>query len=266
MQEDADLFPSLSQLHASPEERRRWLLERLRRDGRLVAAALAQELATSEDTVRRDLRELAAAGLVQRVHGGALPPSPALLPIAARRERSAEAKERLAVAALELLSDGQVLLLDGGTTNLALARRLPSHLRLTVVTPSPAVALALVEHPRAEVVLLGGRLDRASQTVVGAAVVEAVRAVRADLCVLGVCSLDLAAGVSVAGYDEAELKRAMAAGSRAVAALVTADKLGTAAPFMVGPVQLVHHLVIERGAPEALLAGLIDHGLSITHA
>lgn len=266
MQNDAEAHPSLSQLRTSPEERRRWLLERLRRDGRLVAAVLAQELDTSEDTVRRDLRELAAAGLVQRVHGGALPLSPALLPLAARRERSAEAKDRLAAAALELIGDGQVLLLDGGTTNLALACRLPPHLRLTVVTPSPAVALALTEHPGAEVVLLGGRLDRVSQTVVGAATVEAVRSIRADLCVLGICSLDPVAGLSVAGFEEAELKRAMAAGSRAVAALVTADKLGTAAPFSVGPAELLHHLVVERGAPESLLAGLTDHGLAVIHA
>ena len=267
MQTNAHPVPnSASSPHVSPEERRRWLLERLRRDGRLVAAALAQELDTSEDTIRRDLRELAAAGHVQRVHGGALPPSPALLPLAARRERATEVKERLARAALDLLRDGQVLLLDGGTTNLALARQVPPTLRLTVVTPSPAIALALAEHPAIELVLLGGRLDRASQTVVGAAALEAVRFVRADLCILGVCSLALEIGVSVAGYEESELKRAMAAGSRAVAALVTADKLGTAAPFAVGPAGLLHHLIVERGAPESLLAGLTDHGLSVIHA
>ncbi|MGD9511400.1 MAG: DeoR/GlpR family DNA-binding transcription regulator, partial [Geminicoccaceae bacterium] len=160
-----------------------------------MAAALAQELDTSEDTIRRDLRELAAAGRVQRVHGGALPPSPALLPLAARRERATEAKERLASAALALIREGQVLLLDGGTTNLALAQRLPPTLRLTVVTPSPAIALALAEHPGVELVLLGGRLDRASQTVVGAAAIDAVRSVRPDLCILGVCSLAAENGV-----------------------------------------------------------------------
>ena len=249
-----------------PDERRRWLLDRLRRDGRLVAAALARELETSEDTIRRDLRELAAAGLVQRVHGGALPPSPALLPLAARRERGTEAKERLAVAALNLIRDGQVLLLDGGTTNLALARRLPPALRLTVITPSPAIALALAEHAGAEVVLLGGRLDRASQTVVGATALAAVGSVRADLCILGVCSLAAEVGVSVAGYEEAELKRAMAAGSRMVAALLTADKLGTAAPFVVGPPEILHHVVIERAASEALITGLSSHGIAFQHA
>ena len=251
---------------ASPEERRSWLLERLHQDGRLVAVRLARELDTSEDTVRRDLRELAAAGLVQRVHGGALPPSPALLPLATRRERGTETKERLAIAALNLIHDGQVLLLDGGTTNLALARRLPPALRLTVITPSPAIALALAEHAGAEVVLLGGRLDRASQTVVGASALAAVGSVRADLCILGVCSLATEVGVSVAGYEEAELKRTMAAGARVVAALLTADKLGTAAPFVVGPPEMLHHVVTERAASKALIAGLSSHGIAFHHA
>src|ERR687889_1112728 len=82
----------------SPEERRRLLLARLRGDGRLVAASLARELGTSEDTIRRDLREMAAAGLVQRVHGGALPTSPALEPFAERQRRWPRAKEALAAA------------------------------------------------------------------------------------------------------------------------------------------------------------------------
>ena len=263
MQKHAEIAPSTAELRASPEERRRWLLDRLGREGRLVAAALAQELDTSEDTIRRDLRELAAAGLVQRVHGGALPPSPGPLPFAARRERASEAKERLAAAALDLVRDGQLLLLDGGTTNLAFARRLPPALRLTLVTPSPAVAMALEEHPNVEVVLLGGRLDRASQNAVGGQALEMVRGLRADLCLLGVCSLAAGTGVTVTGYEEAELKRAMVASAGEVAALVTAEKLGTAAPFVVGPADILHHLITERAAPAPLLAELANHGIAV---
>jgi DeoR/GlpR family transcriptional regulator of sugar metabolism len=258
--------PCPPELAVSPEERRRLLLARLRGDGRLVAAALARELGTSEDTIRRDLRELAAAGLVQRVHGGALPPSPALEPFAVCRGRAAEAKEALAAAAARMLRPGQVVLLDGGTTNLALARLLPPGLRVTVVTPSPPVAVALADHPCAEVVLLGGRLDKAAQAVTGAAAVEAVRAVRADLCFLGVCSVAVEVGVSVAGHEEAEVKRAMARASGEVVALVTADKLGTAAPFVVGPVEILARLVTERAAAESTVAGLVARGVQVTRA
>ena len=265
MQKDADmLVPDL--LRASPEERRRWLVERLKRDGRLIAVALARELDTSEDTIRRDLRELAAAGLVERVHGGALPRSPALEPFAVRRQRGGEAKERLAAAAVPLLRDGQTVLLDGGTTNLALARCLPAGLRVTVITPSPTIALALVEHPGCEVILLGGRVDKAGESVTGAAAVAAVRALRADTCFLGVCSIAASVGVTCAGFEEAELKRAMAASAAEVIALVTADKLGTSAPFVIGPVDVLHRIVTDKAAPEPLLADLVASGLQVLRA
>lgn len=258
------LIPGLSVF--SPEERRGWLLEKLRRDGRLVAAALAREFDISEDTIRRDLRELAAAGLVQRVHGGALPRSPALEPYAVRRERGGAAKESLAVAARPLLRDGQTILLDGGSTNLALARALPPSLRLTAVTPSPSIALALLEHSSCEVILLGGRLERAGEAVSGAAAVATVRALRVDACFLGVCSVDATVGVSCAAFEEAELKRAMVECAREVIALVTADKLGTAAPFVIGPVDVLDRIVTEAAASAEILSDLAAHGVRILQA
>jgi DeoR/GlpR family transcriptional regulator of sugar metabolism len=251
-------------VRTSPEERRRFLLAKLRADGRLVAVALARELETSEDTIRRDLRELAAAGLVQRVHGGALPPSPALEPFAVRRHQAADAKEALAAAAARLPRDGQVVLIDGGTTNLAIARLLPPGLRLTVVTPSPPVALALADHPCADVILLGGRLDKTSQSVTGAGAIDAVRSLRADLCFLGVCSIDPEVGITVSGYDEAELKRVMIQAATQVIAAATASKLGTAAPFVIGPAEALTGLVTERSVPEAMLAAFVARGVAVT--
>lgn len=262
----SELCTNMPAVPASPEERRHWLLGRLRQDGRLVAAALARELATSEDTIRRDLRELAAAGLAQRVHGGALPASPALAPFAARRHRDTGAKEALAAAAVQLLRDGQVVLIDGGTTNLAVARLLPPGLRLTVVTPSPQIAIAAGEHPNVEVVLLGGRFDPVCQAVVGAGAVDAVRALHAEICFLGVCSVDAEAGVSVAGYAEAELKRAMLATAAEVIAVVTADKLGTAAPFVLGPSEMLTRIVTQRSAPPAAIAALVARGIAVVRA
>src|SRR2546422_8763988 len=100
------------------EERRQAILERLRSDGRVVAAELVSSLAVSPDTVRRDLRELAEAGLLRRVHGGALPPAVGARPYAVRREQAPAAKAAIARATSRLLRDGQVLPLDAGTTTL----------------------------------------------------------------------------------------------------------------------------------------------------
>src|SRR5262245_609298 len=123
-------------------ERRQIILTRLERDGKVVASELVDALGVSEDTVRRDLRELASGGFVQRVHGGALPPA-ATATFAQRLSVSPEAKAHLAEAALPLLEGASVVLLDGGTTALELARRLPPERECTVLTNSPPVAAAL---------------------------------------------------------------------------------------------------------------------------
>ena len=243
-------------------ERRQAILTRLERDGKVVASELVAALGVSEDTVRRDLRELASGGLVQRVHGGALPPPPETGSFAQRLRVAPEAKAHLAAAALPLLEGASVIILDGGTTTLELARRLPPDRECTVLTNSPPVAAALATHPRAEVVLIGGRLLKDAQVTVGAAAVDALRQVRADACVLGVCSLHPELGVSCTDHDEAHVKRAMVAASAEVIALATADKVRTAGPWVVSPVADVTHLVTD--ASEELTADF--GGLSVVRA
>src|SRR6185503_630711 len=124
-------------------ERRQQILEALRRDGKVLATELSAALNVSEDTIRRDLRELAEAGLLQRVHGGALPRSPASASYIARQSQAPSAKAAIARAAVQLLRSGQVIVLDGGTTTLQIAQQLPIDLRATIITNSPPIAVAL---------------------------------------------------------------------------------------------------------------------------
>ncbi len=245
-------------------ERRQQILVRLERDGKVVASELVTALGVSEDTVRRDLRELAAGGLVQRVHGGALPPAPVAASFTQRLSVAAEAKAHLAKAALPLIETANVLLLDGGTTALELARRLPPERDCTVLTNAPPVAEALAAHPGVEVILIGGRLLKREQVAVGAATVDALRQVRADACVLGICSLHPDLGVTVTDHDESHVKRAMIAASAEVIALATADKLRTASPWWVAPVSEVTHLVTD--ADDELTADFAAAGVSVVRA
>jgi DeoR/GlpR family transcriptional regulator of sugar metabolism len=245
-------------------ERRQAILTRLERDGKVVASELVAALGVSEDTVRRDLRELAAHGLVQRVHGGALLPAPAAVTFAQRLAIAPEAKGHLAEAALPLLDGARVLLLDGGTTALELARRLPAGRDVTVLTNSPPVAAELAAHPSAEVVLIGGRLLKEAQVTVGAAAVDALRQVRADVCVLGICSLHPELGVTALDHDEAHVKRAMVAAAGDVIALATADKLRTASPWLVAPLADLTHLVTD--ATDDLTAEYAAAGVGVVRA
>ncbi len=234
------------------QERQALILERLRRDGRVLATPLAAELAVSEDTIRRDLRELAADGRLKRVHGGALPLAPASArPVAERAREATGEKRALAAAAARLVAPGQLVLLDGGSTNLLVAEALRPDLEATVLTTSPAVALALGAHPRLEVVLAGGRLLPRAGTVAGPETVAALRAVRADLCFLGVCSLDAEAGITCADRDETFVKRAMIEAAGEVVVLATADKLDAVAAHVVAPASEITRLLVDAAVPAA---------------
>ena len=168
------------------------------------------------------------------MHGGALPPAPAAGGYAARRTRDVAAKTAIARAAAGLARDGDVIFLDGGTTTLQVARHLAPDLRATVLTNSPPIAVALVNHPGLRVCVVGGELDKEMLVAVGAAAVEAIRSVRADLCYLGVCALHPEIGITTTGLEERHVKRAMIESSAQVVALASAGKLGGAGPLRGG--------------------------------
>ena len=233
------------------QERKTHILAVLQRDGRLVAKEVSQALGLSEDTIRRDLRELAAEGRLQRVHGGALPASPALADFAGRTRVSPEGKVAVGRAAAGLVRPGQVVFLDGGTTAVQVARHLARDLRATVVTHSPSVAVALVDHPGVEVELIGGRLFKHSIVAVGAAAAEAISRVRADLFFMGVTGVHPDAGLTTGDAEEAAVKRAIARQAAETVVLASAEKIGAASPYLVLPVSAVSTIVIESGTPEA---------------
>lgn len=249
--------------HILPEERRQRILDVLAQEGKVVATELSEQFDVSKDTIRRDLQDLDEAGLLKRVHGGALPRSPGAAPYAARQTQHLPAKRALARRAAQLVRDDQVVLIDGGTTPLEVARHLPPDLHATVVTTSAPVVTVLAEHAAIEVVVVGGRLDKASMTTTGSAVQESLRQVHADLCFLGVCSLHPEIGVTTEEFEEAQLKRLMIQHSAKVVAAVTEDKFGTASPFVVSAIQELTHIVTEPSASEETMAPYREAGITI---
>jgi len=200
------------------------------------------------------------------VHGGALPPAPQPGSFSHRQETWTDAKAALARAAVAVLGQARVVLLDGSTTNLELARRLPADQPRTVLTNSPPIAAALADHPSAEVVMIGGRLDKPAQVTVGAIAVEFIRSIRADAVVLGVCALHPDSGLSTDDLEEAQVKRAMIDSAADVIALATADKLRAGSPYLVAPVAELTHVVAESSATDDLLEPYRALGVSVTLA
>ena len=233
------------------DERRELIIRWLGSEGKVRASDLALRLGVSLDTVRRDLQELADAGALRRVHGGALPPaSPGPDGFLKRLPEDAAAKAAVARAAVELVRPGEVVSLSGGTTMLEFARRLPDDLEATVIATNPHIAVALADHPKLTVDVVGGRLHPTARTVIGADAVDALRAVRADACYVSACSLHPQAGLTLRHREEADVVRAMAQSAARVVSLITASKLGSAGPYVVAETDRIDTLVSDAPANE----------------
>ncbi len=248
------------------QQRKQLILDKLHQDGRIVAATLSESLGLSEDTIRRDLRALAAAGLLQRVHGGALPASPAAANFAARSSLQVSGKQAIARAAAAMVQPGQVVFIDGGTSCQQLALQLPPALRATVVTHSPTIALALVEHPLVEVLLVGGRFYKHSVVAVGAAAVEAIGRVHADLFFMGASGVSASVGLSTGDIEEALVKRAMMAHAAETWVLASAEKLNAASPYVIAACSEATGLIVEGDTTEQATAAFTAQGLVIVRA
>ncbi len=246
--------------------RKQAILVALERDGQVIAKALSESFGVSEDTIRRDLRELASEGLLQRVHGGALPSSPAAADFAHRQQISTDAKSAIARKAATLILPGQVVILDGGTTSVQLARQLPPTLKATVVTHSPSVAVELVDHTGIEVILIGGRLFRHSMVAVGAAAIEAIGHIRADVYFMGVTGVHPAAGLSTGDLEEAYIKRALASRAAEVVVLASTEKINAASAYVIADASSANILVVERETPETMTAPFVALGITVLRA
>jgi DeoR/GlpR family transcriptional regulator of sugar metabolism len=245
-----------------PHERQALIRRKLAEEGRVLAAELALAFSTSEDTVRRDLREMAAAGLCRRVYGGAAP-NDGSQPLSRRIAVDPERKQRLAEAVVDHLDADMSVFIDAGSTNLAIARAIPPGLALSVITNTPLIAVALMERPDIDVVLIGGRMDHKSGGVLGARANQEAQSLRADVCILGSCGLDVERGVTAAFLEEAEFKRAIALSSRRIFAAFTSDKLGVPAAFPVVPVSPALHVFVEADADQAQCGAIAALGAKI---
>lgn len=235
-------------------QRKDHLLALLATDGRVVAKDVAADLEVSEDSIRRDLRELADAGLCVRVYGGALPVPAAEVPVAQRSTVATDSKERVARAAVALIRPGSTIILDAGTTTLAMARMLPQDPSLTVITPSPAVAVAVAEHSPARVLIVGGEVSRHSLVAGGALALEAIARLGADVFFLGVTGIHPDHGLTTGVLDDAVVKRALAARSADVYVLGSAEKIGAASRFPVVGLDEVSGIVTDPEDASVLAA------------
>lgn len=227
------------------EERQQYILNRINQNYRIYITALSAELGVSDDTLRRDLTELDERGLLTKVHGGAIAKSGIPIEFTDRLNTKIPAKQQMAAKVIPMFRSGDILLIDGGTSNLEVARKIPLNMELTVYTNSFPIVNALLNHPKLELIFLGGKVFPSSQVTVGVSVFQALQTIRPNWLVLGISDVHPQQGLTDPDREEAMMKRLMI--ERAQKRIILADgyKLNTAEAYSVASLGDIDYLVTE---------------------
>ena len=245
------------------EERLEIIINTLEKDSKVRLDQLSSLLNVSEDTVRRDIKELDMQGLLRAVRGGAIARSPIPQHYREREKYNQVHKQIIANKALQFLKDGQVVFFDGGTSVVALAAALPKDLKITIITNSFPVANILEDHPGTEVIFAGGRLHKTSFTTIGQETIDTFRKVRADICMLGICSLHHSTGITSMGYEDAQLNSTMINHAEKTIALSALEKINTVEPYYVCPVTDLDVIITETSPDNATFGAYKHLGIEV---
>jgi DeoR family transcriptional regulator, fructose operon transcriptional repressor len=249
------------------EERQQAIADLVAQRGRLSVNALAEQYAVTTETVRRDLSALERAGILRRVHGGAVPAAAlaGLEPKVGDRDLAhADQKDRIARAAVALLPPaGGTVILDAGTTTARLAMMLPRDLTLTVVTNAVPIAARLAGSPSVELHLLPGRVRTTTHAAVGEDTVEALGRLRVDVAFVGTNGLSVAHGLTTPDHAEAAAKRAIIASARLTVVLVDSSKLEQEQTVRFAELRDVDVVVTDSGVAPAEVEALERSGVEV---
>jgi DeoR family transcriptional regulator of aga operon len=241
------------------------ILKLLSENGSVDVSELAVELGVSEATVRRDLQALAGQRLLERAHGGALFQSTAYeLPVRYRAGHARAEKQRIARAALERVSDGDVIALTGGTTTTEIGRGLAHRAEVSVVTNALNIAAELCVRPNLKLIVTGGVSRSASYELVGPLAESTLSNINIDIAFIGVDGVDRDAGLTTQNETEAATNRALIERSRKAIVVADSSNLGRVVFASICPLSAVAELITDSGADPAQLEALRTSGLKVT--
>jgi DeoR/GlpR family transcriptional regulator of sugar metabolism len=207
----------------------------------------------SEDTIRRDLTELAAEGKVRKVRGGAVVssyhPNERLSVVYAQ-----ENKVQIAQKALQLIENDMFVLIGGGTTIRELIRLIPDDLRATFITVNPVSVLDLMEKPNIETILIGGKISPYSQMSVGGEVFQRLSEIKSDLCLLGTNALHPTDGMTDSEWETVQVKKAMIKSADKTAVLAISEKLDSSMRLKIADLRDLTYLITELDPKDAFLS------------
>ncbi|KJD33768.1 DeoR faimly transcriptional regulator [Tamlana sedimentorum] len=245
------------------KERQQKVIDEVSINRKVSSSYLSEKLNVSEDTIRRDIKELDNKGLITKVHGGAISNIQKLYHYNEDVIYNRESKIRIAQKAISLLEDNMVIIISGGTTNLMLAKLLPKNLKLTVFTYSLPLAMQLTEHPLVETIFIGGKIYKNSMVTIGIDVIQYLSKIRADVCFMGVSGLDVESGITDEGYEVSLIKKAMIDASDKIVFLTTSNKLNVRHSYDVCSLKQIDTIVTDLDITDPSLNPYISAGVSL---
>lgn len=245
------------------EERLKAITREINLHNKVLSTDLSVLLNVSDDTVRRDLKELVESGQILKVHGGAISKSFVSSFNVQSNIYALKEKQQIAAKALRLLKNDMVILTEGGTTMLELAKSIPDNLRATFLTISPQVAITLSDHNNLNVITIGGKLNKNANLHVGASVVNQLSEFKADLCLLGANAFSAQDGLTDVDWEVVEVKKALIRYSKKVAVLSISEKLNTTQRIKICEMSRVNYLVTELSPGDPLLSPYQETDLKI---
>lgn len=252
------------------KERQAYILQQINEHQKVIAADISQKMNVSEDTIRRDLQELASKGKLIKVHGGALSLAyskeemalPAFERIPPEQERSLPEKN-IAQKAAHLIRPGMFIMTSGGPVTAQLARLLPEDLKATFISGSIQAIVEFTRHPSIEVIIIGDKVSKNGKLTVGSEAIAKIKQIKADLCLVDIQAIDTKDGISEVDWEIAQIKKAMIESSQKVIGLCKSDKINTVRPVQLCPVQHLHSLITDLDAGHELLSPYRAAGIEI---
>lgn len=245
-------------------ERRQHILSLIQKNGRVLVDELSAELGLSQITIRKDLDYLQTKDLLVRTHGGALPVQALSDPtIQEKEELHHEEKVRIAKAAASMVSEGQCIILDSGTTTTEIARALSSFRHLTVITNALNIAANLA-FSDFEIIMIGGTLRKNSLSVVGPLAEDVLKEMHGDIVFLGVDGFDSEVGLTTPNVLEARVNRAMVKAAKKVVAVCDSSKFNRRSLSLIVGTAAIDHVITDSNLPPEEIKAIQDAGIEVT--
>ena len=244
-------------------ERQAFILRQVNLHNKILSAELSKQMNVSDDTIRRDLQDLADQGKIIKVHGGALSPSFHNGHQSSKEVYAYTQKRIIAQKAVSLIKDGMFVLTGGGTTIIELARALPSTLKATFISGSIPALFEYSSHPNIEVIAIGDRVSKNSKITVGLEAISKIKELKVDLCFLGVNAISLENGVSDNDWEVVQIKKAMIESTRRFVCLTISEKINSQQPIQVCDSTKINTLITELPADDLILQPYVKAGITV---